>query len=181
MGIDPVILDLLRKAQLQGPFEQAGHNRVIDRSSGRAYFVKLGRNVDQIKGEAESLRALYRAAPGLVPSVVACESVQDGRKAAFVSEYLDMSRSTVSVSEKLAGRMASELHNSENPNALSIDGMYGFPCATHCGDTEQDNSPDKSWLVFFRDQRIRSLCSRIHDPKVRRIQNMFTQASFLII
>jgi protein-ribulosamine 3-kinase len=70
---------------------------------------------------------------------------------------------------RLAKRMATELHNPESAKARSPNGKYGFHVPTHCGETEQDNTFEDDWMVFFRDRRIGDLIDRIGDQEITRV------------
>ena len=77
---------------------QDGHNHLL--LSGEQFFAKLGiaNEKDQFIGEAESLKAMYTAAPGLVPKLLECgvidnesdEHDADLGRPYFLSEYKDI-------------------------------------------------------------------------------------------
>ena len=116
---------------------------VVTSSAGNKYYAKLG-NVaesDQYIGEAESLKAIHDAAPGLVPRVFACGLVEgnpNGRPY-FISEYKDMGSLSVKAAELLGKRIATELHASKSGKG------YGFHVPTYCGATRQDNGWFTTW------------------------------------
>lgn len=115
----------------------ASGDRLTNSRTNRTYFAKQGRNVAQILGEAEGLRLMAQASPGLVPSIYLAEESKDGRTALFLSEYINLGRSTSSSMSKLAEKMANELHN---PEAHVGVAGFGFARPTHCGVTKQDNT-----------------------------------------
>lgn len=49
------------------------------------------------------------------------------------------------------------------------EGKYGFPVPTHCGATEQDNTWEESWEVFWRDRRLGNLVNRIGDKEINAL------------
>lgn len=115
-------------------------NTLSNTTNGRRYFAKADSNVSQILGEAEGLSRMQKASPGICPELYMAEKVKDGNgldKAVFISDYVDLGSSSTQSLRHLAEKMADELHNPENHQAVK---MYGFPVPTHCGVTEQDNS-----------------------------------------
>ena len=137
---------------------------VTDPSTGRNYFAKTGHNVAQMRGEVESLRAMSLNVPELVPRVIGFEIDESAGEAGMVSQYFDLSSSYRSASDfqtKL-GRLLAEMHKVEKQ-----DGMYGFHQPTHCGVTEQDNTWEQDWAVFFRDRRLGDLVRRIGDKEIK--------------
>ncbi|KAH0838005.1 hypothetical protein J3R83DRAFT_6244 [Lanmaoa asiatica] len=83
---------------------------IVTSSAGNKYYAKLG-NVtesDQYMGEAESLKAIHDAAPGLAPKVFA-SGVVDGDsndRPYFISEYKDMGSLSRKSAELLGERIA---------------------------------------------------------------------------
>lgn len=112
----------------------------IESSSGKRYYAKSGsiREQEQFTGEAESLKHMNAAAPGLVPRVLASGTDDEGRPY-LVSEYLDMTRHTSTSMTKLATRLATELHVHRS------DQGFGFGVPTFCGATKQTNGWFKTW------------------------------------
>lgn len=104
------------------------------------YFVKSG-SVDekeQYEGEAESLKAIEVAAPGLAPHLYEVGTLESGRPY-FISEYKDIGRLTTSAANELAKRLATELHKLKSTNG------FGFGVPTHCGPTRFANGWYESW------------------------------------
>jgi len=119
---------------------------LIASSAGKRYYAKVGRaeEKDQYFGEAESLRAIYEAAPGLAPrllaSGIAGEEYPSGRwKPYFLSEYRDIGSLTINSAKLLGERLSKELHTFKSPNG------YGFSVPTYCGATRQDNGWFDTW------------------------------------
>lgn len=119
---------------------------IVISSAGNKYYAKLG-NVtesDQYIGEAESLKAIHDAAPGLAPRVFAYGVVDgDSNRAAgrpyFLSEYKDMGSLSGKSAELLGERVATELH------AFKSSEGYGFHVPTYCGATRQENGWFETW------------------------------------
>lgn len=114
-------------------------------------------------GEAESLRGINIAAPGLAPKLLAvgvfnketAENDGDIGKPYFLCEYKDMSILTDSAAETLGKRMATELH------AYKGTLGFGFHVPTFCGATRQANGWFGSWEECF-DALIGSLLGTLN-------------------
>ncbi len=149
----------------------------ISSSSGKTYFAKVGspKEKEQYVGEAESLRAMSLAAPGIAPSLLAFGFVDkngeeikttgegggedhhtnssgpdDGRPF-FISEYKDMSPLTERSGRILGRRLATEMHNYTSPNygLLEGGGGFGFGVPTFCGATRLRNGWYETWERCF--------------------------------
>ena len=119
---------------------------IVTSSAGNGYYAKLGSvaELDQYIGEAESLKAIYDAAPGLAPRVFASGVVEGDSNVAtgrpyFLSEYKDMGSLSGKAAELLGERMANELH------AFKSSKGYGFHVPTYCGATRQENGWFETW------------------------------------
>lgn len=122
-------------------------------SSGKRYFTKIGWPDDneQFIGEAESLKAMHLAAPGLVPRVIECTTIDENTKESpndvgrpyFVSEYKDLESLTDESARKLGKRLASELHDYKSTKG------FGFHVPTFCGATRQGNGWYETWERCF--------------------------------
>lgn len=141
-----ILIDFAVKAGLGSPetFKLVGHGeKLINLQSGKTYIAKVGTNVAQIMGEAEGLKRMGATAPGLVPKLHVATEIENGQRAVFISDYIELGRCGQSSMTRLAERMSKELHNPKN-QADDVRG-YGFPCPTHCGVTEQDNASE--WVI----------------------------------
>ncbi|KAF9270585.1 fructosamine kinase [Marasmius fiardii PR-910] len=120
--------------------------KIHSTSSGKTYFAKLGSSseTEQYNGEAESLKAIDAAAPGLAPKVF-LSGTENGRPY-FVSEYKDIGTLS-SASTSLAKRLATELHIHTSP-----EGKYGFHVPTYCGATRMKNGWFDTWEECFQDK-----------------------------
>lgn len=137
-AIPPHILKQLEYIEPGAQFN--GRLPQISSSSGKTYFAKVGsaKEKEQYVGEAESLKAMALAAPGLVPSLLAfgfvdidenggeidgppggaggtTTSPDDGRPF-FISEYKEMSPLTERSGATLGKRLATEMHCYTSPN-----------------------------------------------------------------
>lgn len=122
-------------------------------SAGKAYFTKIGNPAEkeQFVGEAESLKAMHTAAPGLAPQLIECgiidnhlaEHKSEVGKPYFVSEYKSMTALTDASAKRLAERIVTEMHQFKSTMG------FGFGVPTFCGKTKQDNGWHNSWQDCF--------------------------------
>lgn len=153
----------------------------ISSSSGKTYFAKVGsaKEKEQYVGEAESLKAMALAAPGLVPSLLAfgfvdddengeetdgplgggggiTSSAPDDGRPFFISEYKEMSPLTEHSGAILGKRLATEMHFYTSPNyRVGVEGSgfarggFGFEVPTFCGATRLRNGWYGTWEHCF--------------------------------
>lgn len=161
MPIDAVLKDLLTSSNL--PL-----NSGIIHHGGKSYFAKSSSQIPQMRGEAASLVAMARTAPpGLIPLLVGYKEDQGG--VAMVTRYANGGRPDMSSLGAALAAMHSVPRDQDGHDSqvdTTYTGLYGFPVPTHCGVTEQDNSWEESWLVFFRDRRLGDVVGRIGDKRV---------------
>ena len=156
-SIPPHILRRLSRiepgAQFRGVLPQ------VFSSSGKVYYVKTGTPSDRgaYTTEAESLKALNLAAPGLVPKLLAFGFADengretDGSSASgsrgaspfFITEYKDMSSLTEHSGAILGRRLATEVHNYASPKGFGSEVVpyYG-------GATRLRNGWYKTWEKY---------------------------------
>jgi protein-ribulosamine 3-kinase len=60
------------------------------------------------------------------------------------------------------------MHTRPPEGTPGYTGEYGFAVPTHCGVTEQDNTWEDSWEVFYRDRRLGDLVKRIGDGQISK-------------
>ncbi|KAI0308168.1 hypothetical protein B0F90DRAFT_129605 [Multifurca ochricompacta] len=92
----------------------------ISSSTGKSYYAKAGssREREQYVGEAESLKAMASAAPGLVPSLLAFGIVDEDREELegtegcpfFISEYKGITSLTENSGAISGRRLATKMH-----------------------------------------------------------------------
>ena len=146
-----VIVQAIQKHEPGATVQQK--SSYVQSSGGNVYFAKVGspREVDQFVGEAEALKAMHIAAPGIAPRLIECgimnkETVDkdsDTGRPYFVSEYKMMTSLTDASAKILAKRLATELH------AYKSTQGFGFPVPTFCGRTKQDNGWYDSWEACY--------------------------------
>jgi protein-ribulosamine 3-kinase len=181
-AIPPHILKKLARiepgAQFSGVLPQ------VFSSSGRVYYAKTGspNDIGPYTTEAESLKALGFAAPGLVPTILAFGFVDErGRETNyskgspfFITEYKNMTALTEHSGAILGRRLATEVHQytSQNGFGSEVTPYYG-------GATRLRNGWYKTWeqyvdalvgdLLFTLEARggFSDLCRKGKDVRAR--------------
>jgi fructosamine-3-kinase len=156
-------------------------------SSGKVYYAKTGTPNDRgaYTTEAESLKALNLASPGLVPKLLAFgfadengrETDGGGRDSPFfITEYKHMTSLTEHSGAVLGRRLATEVHNYASPKGFGSEVVpyYG-------GATRLRNGWFKSWekyvdaliadLLATLEARggFSDLCRKGQDIRARRV------------
>ena len=100
-------------------------------SSGRSYYAKTGsqKDIGPYVTEVESLKAIGRAAPGLVPTLMAFGFADEGGREAdsskgspyFITEYRYMTPLTERSAAILGRRLATEVHNYTSPKGFGSE------------------------------------------------------------
>ncbi|KIY69165.1 fructosamine kinase PKL/CAK/FruK [Cylindrobasidium torrendii FP15055 ss-10] len=140
--IPGVILEHL--TNLRPGAEFTGSPPRVKSSDGGLFFVKVGSasEAEQYAGEAESLKAIDAAAPGLAPHVYVSGEDEDGRPY-FVSDYLDFGPLSDKAGTELAKRLALELHQYTSEHG------FGFHVPTYCGATRMKNGWYSTWQECY--------------------------------
>ncbi|KIJ27365.1 hypothetical protein M422DRAFT_118533, partial [Sphaerobolus stellatus SS14] len=159
-GLPQPILDALHKIEPGAEFTQNG-NQVHSKTSNRSYFVKLGtvHETEQYIGEAESLRAMYAACPGICPKLFQCSVDEKTRNSIFVSEYKKIGALGKTEAAEL-GRMLADMHL----NGKSSSGKFGFEIPTFCGATRMNNGWFDTWEEAY-DQKIAELLETLESRR----------------
>ena len=145
------ILNALRKVEPDATEFQHSGGPKYKSSSGKTYFCKKGgpSDYDQFNGEAESLKAMTIAAPGLCPRLLYfAEDPEEPRSPVMISEFMELNSLSSASSATLARRLALELHDPEQSRAGS-GGRFGFGCVTYCGVTRLENGWHDTWDEAF--------------------------------
>lgn len=138
-------------------------------TTGKQYFTKTDRNVPQMLGEVASLLAMSKTSRGLVPEVLGFEVSPDGKEATMVTQWFDLSSARGGHTQRGLGSKLAQMHMPPPEGTEGYEGKYGFPVPTHCGATEQDNTWEESWEVFWRDRRLGNLVNRIGDKEINAL------------
>ena len=156
-NIPRILLEKLQ--QLEPDSEFTGSLPKIRSSSGKTYFAKTGSFLEkeQYVGEAESLKAIESAAPGLAPNVLSF-GVGNEDKPYFICEYKDLGRLDDETGKVLAKRLATELHTHQSAQG------FGFHVPTYCGATRLKNGWFPSWEECFNTM-IGDLLSELADRR----------------
>jgi protein-ribulosamine 3-kinase len=120
-----------------------------------------------LKGEHASLNAIHNAVPNFCPRSHAHGPMSSANKHFLATDFLDLGAAVspggggssgppLSLAAKLA-----KLHTTPAPIPAGYDRpMFGFPVATCCGETPQENSWKASWADFYAENRLRSILRR---------------------
>lgn len=148
----------------------------LNSSSGADYYAKIGTTSEhaQYIAEAESLKALNTAAPGLVPKVFASGFFSQGDdeeseskpgigRPYFLSEYKDLRSLSSSSATILGRRLAEEVHSYKGTNG------FGFHVPTYCGPTRMENGWYSSWDKCY-DALIAGLLSHLTSSRYSELR-----------
>ncbi|GJJ09752.1 hypothetical protein Clacol_003976 [Clathrus columnatus] len=146
-GIPHPILNALARIEPDAKFVSHGSTHVQSLSSNQSYYVKMGRerDIEQYFGEAESLRVMATACPGICPHIFECFVDEEATKRpVFISEYKSLGplnkRSAVEL-----GSLLAEMHEKgRNPT-----GQFGFAIPTYCGASRMRNGWENTWEKTF--------------------------------
>jgi protein-ribulosamine 3-kinase len=169
-SIHPLLLRCFESAGIDTTSLRSSGSSCITGPSGASWFAKTGHNVSQMRGETAGLRAMAATAPpGLVPLVLGFEVASNGQEAGMVSQYFDLtSGKGATETQRELGRKLAKMHTRPPEGTPGYTGEYGFAVPTHCGVTEQDNTWEDSWEVFYRDRRLGDLVKRIGDGQISK-------------
>ncbi|KAI5864247.1 fructosamine kinase [Durotheca rogersii] len=126
------------------------------------YFVKTGTGSDSelmFKGEHASLNAICSVVPKFCPRSHAYGAFQEDPNRFFlVTDFLDLGLSQPGGSGQSFAQKLAKLHTTPAPIPEGFDRpMFGFPVATCCGSSPQDNSWKSSWADFYANNRLRPI------------------------
>jgi len=142
MSDNLLLLEKLRELESDADFDF--NLPQVKSSSGVSYYAEVGSSSEHDReffaGEIESLKAIAVCAPGLAPRVLSSGVGDDGRPY-FISEYKHLSRLTTASANRLAVRLATELHAKRNESPSG----FGFHVPTFCGATRLKNGWYETW------------------------------------
>lgn len=159
-GVHPLAIRCLERAGYDLSSITSSGSIVILEPTGERFFGKTGRNVAQTRGETESLLAMGKTTPDLVPKVIGFEVDESGKEAGIVSQYFDL---TSFKGSEIHAELAREVARLHVPMG---ERRFGFDVPTFCGATEQDNTWAEEWMILFRDRRFGDLVRRIGDKEI---------------
>jgi fructosamine-3-kinase len=126
-------------------------------TSAGEFFAKWNARAarDLFLREAEGLEALRAAGSEIViPKVVAVSPPSGGDPAFLILEHLPPVAPGNARDDERLGRGLAQIHRRSAAR-------FGFPSASYCGDTRQDNSESDSWPEFYRERRLRPLLAAL--------------------
>ncbi|KAI9092590.1 fructosamine kinase PKL/CAK/FruK [Phlyctochytrium arcticum] len=126
---------------------------VYSPTTGQTYLVKQGPHSEKehYEAEAESLRLMYAAQPGICPCLLECALDPDSDTMIFVSEYKSLKSLNAAAAGEL-GRMLASMHTHSSSQAEK----FGFSIPTFCGRTRMRNGWTDTWEETF-DRKIGDL------------------------
>ena len=148
--IPPALLVALQRIEPNAKFFQspASSCQVQSSLTNKTYFAKMGSasgcDVEQYHGEAESLRAMYAASPGICPRVFESSIDPASSRPVLISEYKNIGPFNEQSAVALASALA-EMHT----KGKSPTGQYGFSVPTYCGRTRMSNGWSQTWAEAF--------------------------------
>ncbi|RAK75405.1 uncharacterized protein BO72DRAFT_408180 [Aspergillus fijiensis CBS 313.89] len=137
-----------------------------------SFFMKVlpggERARDMVRGEFESMKAIYAVTPDFAPQPLDWGPLQsDPDQHFFLCEYRDMI-SEMPDPDQFAARLAA-LHS----RSVSPTGRFGFHVVTHNGNLPQRTEWEDSWEVFFAKSLRHALDLEIQakgpDPELDRL------------
>ncbi|KAF4573156.1 hypothetical protein EYR36_007666 [Pleurotus pulmonarius] len=172
------VLDELESIDPKAEF--SGNMPRIESSSGIHYFIKVGSpgETEQYEGEAESLKGMDVASPGLAPKVLASGKDSTTGRPYFISQFKDLTHLTDLASRKLGQRLARELHVYESTSG------FGFGVPTYCGATRLENGWFETWEACYsamiddlvrqlrKKGRYAGLCEAVEEVRERVIPKL---------
>lgn len=148
----------------------------IELSNGTDIFMKANEkeNIDFFTQEVNNLNAISKTKTISIPEVIAY-GTDDGENVGYsflLLKYIPEENPTNQFWENLAHKL-SQLHKSDATIFLSKDDFdaecnFGFLQDNYIGRTKQINSAKKSWIEFFRDNRLA--------PQFKLVQKYFSES-----
>ncbi|MCR5487536.1 MAG: fructosamine kinase family protein [Lachnospiraceae bacterium] len=139
---------------------------LLELSDGRELFLKTNRreNIGFFESEREGLLAIAETGSICVPEVISTGTSQDG--AYLLMQFVRGRQENPGYWEHFAESLAG-MHRAD-ASGLVPGGRYGFHSDNYIGAGIQINTPCDSWIVFFRDYRLKvqlDRASRYFGPK----------------
>lgn len=189
MSTENTVLAKLKEINSEASFSVEGRDRVQS-STGETYFYKTTTTLgEQFKGEAESLRLLSIAAPGLAPNLISCHENDNGQTL-FISEYLNLGAGGLSQAgyEELAWRLGLEVHQHKSEKG------FGFGVPSYCGATRISHGWFENWAECYsnmigellsqlkgKGSRYANLCEKGNELRERHVIHPQSKIQFLIL
>nr|ODN91315.1 fructosamine kinase [Cryptococcus depauperatus CBS 7841] len=165
-SISPIAAKMFVEAGMPVSELSPAANVITHMPTGHQYFTKTQQDVKQMRGEIAGLLAMSVTSKDLVPKLLGFEVDSTGKQATMVSQYFDLSSAKEEHIQRDLGRKVANMHSIPPTGTEGYSGDYGFAVPTHCGATEQDNTWETNWEVFFRDRRLGYLIRKIDDKQL---------------
>lgn len=126
-------------------------------NTGDKIFMKANakENFDFFKAEAAGLFALAQTGTLATPKIL-CAGTDDGQEVGYsflLMEYIKSGGRRAGYWETL-GRELAAMHQADASAFVSDAGAFGFFEDNYVGATAQSNAPKKTWIEFFRENRL---------------------------
>jgi len=151
--------------------------RTFTTDAGMTYFAKISREDElMFRGEAASLRALFRTGTIRVPEVIHTSKLSTVNASYIIMEKLNL-QSVFGMSQ--LGRAVAELHLAPPVLPEAQAGKFGFEVDNTIGSTLQPNGWMDNWIDFYRERRLRHQANLtrdrggVRDELVRWIKQCF--------
>lgn len=127
--------------------------RTFTTDSGASYFAKVSREKEAMfRGEAASLRALFRTGTVRVPEVFETDKLKSVDASFIIMEKLQL-QSVFGMSQ--LGNAIGKLHLAHPVHSEAQAGKFGFEVDNTIGSTPQPNGWMNDWVDFYRERRLR--------------------------
>jgi len=136
----------------------------------RLLFMKTGRGPaarTMFAGEHESLNAIHNVDASLSPKALAHGELESSPGSFFlVTEFIHLGRGSAPNPDarSLAAKLA-KLHTTKVAVLDGVEGPFGFPVTTCCGNTPQPNEWTSTWSEFYATRRLRFIVSQCKADK----------------
>ncbi len=144
---------------------------MLSLSDGHKLFVKenAAEKMSFFVREAEGLQAIRDSGAISVPEVYACG--KDGSDSFLLMEYITPGKKIADFYEDFGRRLA--LMHCADCSAYTGDGKFGFISDNYIGAGYQVNTPEDSWIGFFRKRRLL--------PQIRRAEKCFNSGELKVL
>ncbi|PKS06990.1 hypothetical protein jhhlp_005587 [Lomentospora prolificans] len=168
-GVDSALIEALKldpkttRISTHGGSGFASTFRLTTSANGQDvnYFVKTGSGQDSevmFRGEHASLNAINSAVPNFCPKSFAHGPLSASNRYFLATEFLDLSSSSPAGSGLSLAQKLAKLHTTPAPVPPGRDKpSFGFPVATCCGATVQENGWHDTWASFYGENRLRAI------------------------
>jgi len=134
------------------------------------FFVKINKDndaYDMFMAESKGLEEINRAVKDFAPKPIVFDYLNESKKggAFLITTYIHLTSNNSRETQIALAKNLAKMHDFAPLNL-----KFGFPVATMCGSTRQDNFYESNWVEFLKKRRfipiIHHCISVSHNPKV---------------